>query len=160
MRLESVKLKEERQLFFAIENETRDYGCIGHLRGDFGSGKEFWTTWFPHTCHELNDEHFKTIFDAVINELRSEGQVLSGRCNMFNYAHTKHDCKLTESIYKPRKRILSRTPIISGFTVSSTAPVRRSISAITLNPTDLWYIKAIIRQEPTKQNSIGSLRQG
>ena len=74
MMLESVKLKEERQLFFAIENETRDYGCIGHLRGDFGSGKEFWTTWFPHTCHELNDEHFKTIFDAVINELRSEGQ--------------------------------------------------------------------------------------
>ena len=46
MMLESVKLKEERQLFFAIENETRDYGCIGHLRGDFGSGKEFWTTWF------------------------------------------------------------------------------------------------------------------
>ena len=111
MRLESVKLKEERQLFFAIENETRDYGCIGHLRGDFGSGKEFWTTWFPHTCHELNDEHFKTIFDAVINELRSEGQVLSGRCNMFNYAHTKHDCKLTESIYKDSAwgfRILTR----------------------------------------------------
>ena len=103
MRLESVKLKEERQLFFAIENETRDYGCIGHLRGDFGSGKEFWTTWFSHTCHELNDEHFKTIFDAVINELRSEGQVLSGRCNMFNYAHTKHDCKLTESIYKDKE---------------------------------------------------------
>ena len=111
MRLESVKLKEEKDLFFAIENETRDYGCIGHLRGDFGSGKEFWTTWFPHTCHELNDEHFKTIFDAVINELRSEGQVLSGRCNMFNYAHTKHDCKLTESIYKDSAwgfRILTR----------------------------------------------------
>ena len=100
MILESAKLKEEKDLFFTMENETKDYGCIGHLRGDFGTGKEFWTTWFPNTCHELNDDHFKTIFDAVINELRKDGQVLSGRCNMFNYAHTKHDCKLTESIYK------------------------------------------------------------
>jgi len=111
MKLESAKLKEEKHLFFTMENETRDYGCIGHLRGDFGSGKEFWSTWFPHACHELNDEKFKPIIDTVINKLREDGQVLSGRCNMYNYAHDKEDCKLTTGFYKDRAwgfRILTK----------------------------------------------------
>ena len=28
-----------------LEGQT---GCIGHLRGDFGAGKEFYTSWFDH----------------------------------------------------------------------------------------------------------------
>ena len=28
-----------------LEGQT---GCIGHLRGDFGSGREFFTSWFDH----------------------------------------------------------------------------------------------------------------
>ena len=28
-----------------LEGQT---GCIGHLRGDFGGGQEFYTSWFDH----------------------------------------------------------------------------------------------------------------
>ena len=50
MKLEAITLKEERELFSLNENEPMEYGCIGHLRGDFGgSGKEYYSTWFDHT---------------------------------------------------------------------------------------------------------------
>ena len=56
MKLEAITLKEERELFSLNENEPMEYGCIGHLRGDFGgSGKEYYSTWFDHTCKHLND---------------------------------------------------------------------------------------------------------
>ena len=37
-------------------------GCIGHLRGDFGSGQEFYTSWFDHRREYKTDE-FKAEFD-------------------------------------------------------------------------------------------------
>ena len=77
MKLEPLKLDEEKELLYSNRDETEELGCIGHLRGDFGSdGKEFWTTWFPHLCDGLNDDGFKDIFDAVINKLREPGSVL------------------------------------------------------------------------------------
>ena len=30
------------------EEQDKTTGCIGHLRGDFGSGKQFYTIWWPH----------------------------------------------------------------------------------------------------------------
>ena len=57
---EEIKLKEENRLLYSDTGETKELGCIGHLRGDFGhDGKEFWTTWFPHENHEKNDEVFE-----------------------------------------------------------------------------------------------------
>lgn len=47
-------------------------GCIGHLRGDFGSGKQFYTTWWPHQGNRLNTESFKADIDRVVNWLRGE----------------------------------------------------------------------------------------
>ena len=52
-----------------IEGQT---GCIGHLRGDFGSGgNEFFTSWFDHR-RDLKTDQFKNELDEVINALRSE----------------------------------------------------------------------------------------
>ena len=78
--LEQIQLTEEMNMFFSDKEEAKELGCIGHLRGDFGeSGQEFWTSWFPHRNHELNDDGFKAVFDAVINELRKPEGLLHTR---------------------------------------------------------------------------------
>ena len=33
--------------FSRSEEQDKTVGCVGHLRGDFGSGKQFYTTWWP-----------------------------------------------------------------------------------------------------------------
>ena len=45
-------------------------GCIGYLRGDFGHGEEFYTTWFDHRVEHKTDQ-FKADFDQVVNALRA-----------------------------------------------------------------------------------------
>ena len=93
--LEPITLTEEKDLFYSTRNEPKELGCIGHLRGDFGSdGKEFFSTWFPHEWEGLNDQRFKSIFDTLINQLRKAGEVLSGRTEMERYCSPHHDCKL------------------------------------------------------------------
>ena len=47
-------------------------GCVGHLRGDFGSGKQFFTTWWPHQNDELNTPAFKADIDRAVNWLREQ----------------------------------------------------------------------------------------
>ena len=92
MNLETFKLKEEAELIYSDEKETKKLGCIGHLRGDFGkNGKEFWTTWFPHKCDDLNDQKFKIILDAVIEKLRESGGVLHSRADMYNFCRIHND---------------------------------------------------------------------
>ena len=46
-----------------IEGQT---GCIGYLRGDFGAGQEFYTSWFDRR-KEYKDGEFKAEFDEVVN---------------------------------------------------------------------------------------------
>ena len=95
MVLEKIKMKEEQPMFYTEEGEVKELGCIGHLRGDFGEdGKAFWTTWHPHSSHELNDDKFHIIFDAVINKLREPGNVLHNRSDMYSYCRTQPDCKI------------------------------------------------------------------
>lgn len=64
-----------------IEGQT---GCIGHLRGDFGSGQEFYTSWFDHRSEYKTDE-FKTELDEVVNTLREKDGLFFSRGSM-----TKH----------------------------------------------------------------------
>ncbi len=92
--LEKIQLKEEQELFFSSFDEPQELGCIGHLRGDFGNGKSFYSTWFPHKNEHLNNEYFKSILNAVINELRDEGNVLFERSAMYNSCSTRKDCKI------------------------------------------------------------------
>ena len=55
-----------------LEGQT---GCIGHLRGDFGGGQEFYTSWFDHRREYKTDE-FKAEFDEVVNTLREKDGLL------------------------------------------------------------------------------------
>lgn len=66
-----------------LEGQT---GCIGHLRGDFGSGgNEFYTSWFDHWDKWKTDE-FKAELDTVINALREDKGLLHSRRDMVAYA--------------------------------------------------------------------------
>ena len=62
--------KDEENLFFS--SDLQDKACIGHLRGDFGSGTQFYTTWWDHH-EELKDQGFKDELDDVVNTLRKDG---------------------------------------------------------------------------------------
>lgn len=57
--------------------------CIGHLRMDFGSGQEFWTSWWPHAAHAHNNDVFKTELDALIKALRKD--LFKDRAHMYKY---------------------------------------------------------------------------
>lgn len=46
-------------------------GCIGHLRADFGSDKQFFSSWDDHRV-DLKSDAFKQEFDDVINALRTD----------------------------------------------------------------------------------------
>lgn len=54
------------------EEQDKVAGCIGHLRGDFGSGKQFFTTWWPHQNDMLNTPEFKADIDRTVNWLREQ----------------------------------------------------------------------------------------
>ncbi len=58
--------------FTRSEAQDRAAGCIGHLRGDFGSGKQFYTTWWPHQNDALNTLEFKADIDRTVNLLREQ----------------------------------------------------------------------------------------
>ena len=50
MKLEIIRMTPQERMYSysqssQIEAQT---GCIGHLRGDFGAGQEFFTSWFEH----------------------------------------------------------------------------------------------------------------
>ena len=58
--------------FSQNEEQDKATGCIGHLRGDFGSGKQFYTTWWPHQQDALNTPEFKADIDRTVNWLREQ----------------------------------------------------------------------------------------
>lgn len=61
---------DEVHLLFA--NSTQDQALIGHLRGDFGRGHEFWTTWWEQN-KDLKTDAFSTELDDLVNTLREDG---------------------------------------------------------------------------------------
>ncbi len=60
--------------FYFSQDEEQDKaaGCIGHLRGDFGNGHQFYTTWWPHQGDVLNTLEFKTDINRTVNWLREQ----------------------------------------------------------------------------------------
>ena len=67
----SVNDSSLHDLYFSrSEEQDKATGCIGHLRGDFGSGKQFYTTWWPHQHNTLNTPEFKADIDRTVNWLR------------------------------------------------------------------------------------------
>ena len=58
MKLEIISMTPQERMYSysqssQIEAQT---GCIGHLRGDFGAGQEFFTSWFEHRGEYKTDE--------------------------------------------------------------------------------------------------------
>ena len=75
--------ESEKKLFYSDDREKTDNACVGHLRIDFGTGKEFWHSWWPHngeTKFGLNNEKFKETLEHVIYALR--GSLLNSRRSM------------------------------------------------------------------------------
>lgn len=56
----------------SFSGSDEEQACIGHLRGDFAQGTEFWTTWWDHQ-EELKDQDFMNELDSVVNALRKDG---------------------------------------------------------------------------------------
>ena len=70
--MEWKPLSPEKQdwLYSGDSQADLERGCIGHLRGDFGSsGTEFWTTWFHHQPG-LRSKAFQDELQDVVNGLR------------------------------------------------------------------------------------------
>ena len=69
-----TRAKPDEIPFFYSQGEKEDRlsGCIGHLRGDFGSGSQFYTTWWPHQGDKLNGPAFKTDLQRIVNWLRQD----------------------------------------------------------------------------------------
>lgn len=70
----SVNDETLHDLYFSRgEEQDKAVGCVGHLRGDFGSGgKQFFTTWWPHQNDALNTPAFKADIDRAVNWLREQ----------------------------------------------------------------------------------------
>ena len=69
----SVNDPTMHDLYFSqSEEQDRKNACIGHLRGDFGGGKQFFTTWWPHQNDALNTSEFKQDIDRTVNWLREQ----------------------------------------------------------------------------------------
>lgn len=79
--------KSEEKLFYSCDDEGIRAARVGHLRLDFGSGKQFYGTWFEGSAG-LNDQAFKDDQNMVINSLRST--LLKNRESMSDYIH-EHD---------------------------------------------------------------------
>ena len=72
---------------YSDSEKDQERGCIGHLRGDFGCGQEFWTSWFDHTA-DLNRQPFCAELDEVVNQLRKRGQPFQDLSKMRSFCHT------------------------------------------------------------------------
>ncbi|MDD4808081.1 MAG: hypothetical protein PHU30_06280 [Oscillospiraceae bacterium] len=71
MQLRAQALTEaDFPMCFSDTELDKTAGVIGHLRGDFGNGHEFFHSWFTHRP-ELNQEPFKSEFDKVVENLRA-----------------------------------------------------------------------------------------
>ena len=69
--------------------------CVGHLRMDFGSGNEFYSSWFG-SREDLNDSAFKAELQEVVNELRKDG-LLKNRREMQRFCDAHQSLNLDES---------------------------------------------------------------
>lgn len=72
---------EQKYTYFRSTQIAGQTGCIGHLRGDFGAGNEFFSSWFNYR-NDLKTDEFKTELDGVINALREDKGLLHNRSDM------------------------------------------------------------------------------
>ena len=71
---------EQKSMFYSDCEPALRNACIGHVRMDFGSGSEFWTTWWGNGG-DMNNSDFKAELNSVVNSLRKDG-LLKNRSEM------------------------------------------------------------------------------
>ena len=110
--------------FSRSEEQDKSAGCVGHLRGDFGSGKQFYTTWWPHQQDALNTPEFKADIDRTVNWLREQpDSPLRDFDSMDRYpAPNAAMRKRTQSLLC--KRPHARRQIICGSAATRSFPLR------------------------------------
>lgn len=87
---------EEDYLLYTDVEKDRESGCIGHLRGDFGSGgEEFWTSWWEQQSN-LKTQAFRDEFDELVNSLR-EQDLLKSRNDMASYCAQHPEAEISSA---------------------------------------------------------------
>ena len=91
-------MKPEEQLYTYTQSQQLrgQTGSIGHLRGDFGHGNEFYTTWNEHSS-SLKTQEFKDDLDTVINTLREKGGLLHNLSSMQNNVWNQPESRFAEA---------------------------------------------------------------
>ena len=87
MELRKMIQPEQKYTYRQSHQLDAQTGCIGYLRGDFGStGKEFYSSWFDNMAY-LKTPEFKAELDKVVNVLREDpqyGNILADRNSLSN----------------------------------------------------------------------------
>ena len=86
---------EQKSMFYSDCEPALRNACVGHLRMDFGSGNEFYSSWFG-SRDDLNDSAFKADLQEVVNELRKDG-LLKNRREMQRFCDARQSLNLDES---------------------------------------------------------------
>ena len=86
---------EQKSMFYSDCEPALRNACVGHLRMDFGSGNEFYSSWFG-SRDDLNDSAFKAELQEVVNELRKDG-LLKNRREMQRFCDARQSLNLDES---------------------------------------------------------------
>lgn len=86
---------EQKSMFYSDCEPALRNACVGHLRMDFGSGNEFYSSWFG-SREDLNDSAFKDELQEVVNELRRDG-LLKNRREMQRFCDAHQSLNLDES---------------------------------------------------------------
>lgn len=87
MELRELTQPEQKYTYRQSHQLDAQTGCIGYLRGDFGStGKEFYSSWFDNMAY-LKTPEFQAELDTVVNALRENpqyGGILADRHSLSN----------------------------------------------------------------------------
>ena len=87
MELREMTQSEQKYTYRQSHQLDAQTGCIGYLRGNFGStGKEFYSGWFDNMAY-LKTPEFKVELDKVVNALREDtqyGSILADRSSLSN----------------------------------------------------------------------------
>ncbi len=97
----SVNDSSLHDLYFSrSEEQDKTVGCVGHLRGDFGSGKQFYTTWWPHQQDALNTPEFKADINRTVNWLREQPDSPLHDLNamQFCYKRYRNSCEIKNAV--------------------------------------------------------------
>ena len=85
---------EDKYTFRQSEQLSMQCGLIGYLRADMDTdGNGFFSTWNDWR-KELKNQEFKDEFDAVINSLREEGDILHNRKALAEYCYSNPQAKM------------------------------------------------------------------